>query len=77
MCYIKGTSYLFLTVGGIVLKSLKSLSDNSLLNQLNRLVKKEKDLTCEILLHLIEVENRKIYRSLGYSSMFVYGHAAK
>jgi hypothetical protein len=54
------------------LKSLKSLSDQSLLNSLNSLVKKEQDFTCEILLHLIEVENRKIYRSLGYSSMFVY-----
>jgi hypothetical protein len=58
------------------LKSLKSLSDRNLLNQLTSLVKKEKDLTCEILLHLIEVENRKVYRSLGYSSMFVYGHAS-
>ncbi len=64
-------------MGGPALKSLKSLSDNSLLNQLNHLVKREKDLTCEILIHLIEVENRKIYRTLGYSSMFVYGHAAK
>ncbi len=54
------------------MKSLKSLSDNSLLNRLNQLVKKEHNLTCEILLHLIEVENRKIYRSLGYSSLFVY-----
>ncbi len=54
------------------MKSLKSLSDNSLLNQLNKLVKQEQDLTCEILLHLIEVENRKVYRSLGFSSMFVY-----
>jgi hypothetical protein len=59
-------------LGGPALKSLKSLSDNSLLNQLNKLVKQEHDLTCEILLHLIEVENRRIYRSLGYSSMFVY-----
>ena len=59
------------------MKSLRSLSDNSLLNQLNKLVKQENDLTCEILLHLIEVENRKIYRSLGFSSMFVYGRASK
>ena len=59
------------------MKSLKSLSDNKLLNQLNHLVKQEHNLTLEILPHLIEVEDRRIYRSMGYSSMFVYGHASK
>jgi hypothetical protein len=59
-------------MGGIVLKSLRSLSNNDLLNSLNKLVKNEHDLTCEILLHIIEVENRGIHRGLGYSSMFVY-----
>jgi 5-methylcytosine-specific restriction endonuclease McrA len=52
--------------------SLKSLSDRQLLNRLSRLVKQEQKLTLEILPHLIEVENRKLYRKLGYSSMFVY-----
>ncbi len=54
------------------MKSLKTLSDKDLLNRVSKLVKQEHNLTLEILLHLIEVENRKIYRSLGYSSMFVY-----
>ena len=54
------------------MKSLKTLSNNELLNRLSKLVKQEHNLTLEILPHLIEVENRKIYRSLGYSSMFVY-----
>ena len=54
------------------MKSLRSLSNNDLLNRLNKLVRQERDLTCEILLHLIEVENRGIHRGLGYSSMFVY-----
>ena len=57
------------------MKSLKTLSDKELLNRVSKLVKQEHNLTLEILPHLIEVENRKIYRSLGYSSMFVYGHA--
>jgi hypothetical protein len=52
--------------------SLKSLSDKELLNRLSKLVKQEHNLTLEILPHLIELENRNIYRSLGYSSMFVY-----
>jgi 5-methylcytosine-specific restriction endonuclease McrA len=59
-------------MGGIVLKSLRNLSNNDLLNRLNNLVKQERDLTCEILLHIIEVENRGIHRGLGFSSMFVY-----
>lgn len=54
------------------MKSLKTLSDKELLNRLTKLVKHELDLTLDILLHLIEVENRRIYRSLGYRSMFVY-----
>ena len=54
------------------MRSLKTLSDKELLNQLTKLVKQELDLTLEILPHLIEVEHRKIYRSLGYRSMFVY-----
>ena len=52
--------------------SLKNLSDKELLGNLNKLLKQEHECTLNILLHLIEVENRKIYRSLGYSSMFVY-----
>jgi len=54
------------------MRSLKQLSDKELLNRLSKLVKKERDLTLEILDFIIEVENRKIYRQLGYSSMFVY-----
>ena len=54
------------------MRSLKTLSDKELLNQLTKLVKQELDLTLDILPHLIEVEKRKIYRSLGYRSMFVY-----
>ncbi len=54
------------------MKSLKNLYDKDLLNHLSKLVKKEHDLTLEILGHLIEVERRKIYRRLGYSSMYAY-----
>jgi hypothetical protein len=54
------------------MRSLKTLSNRELLNRLSKLVKQERNLTLEILPHLIEVENRKIHRSLGYSSMFVY-----
>ncbi len=54
------------------MRSLKGCSDRELLNRLLKLVKQEHNLTLEILPHLIEVENRKLYRGLGYSSLFVY-----
>ncbi len=54
------------------MRSFRRCSDKELLNRLAKLVKQEHTLTLEILPHLIEVENRKIYRALGYSSMFVY-----
>ena len=54
------------------MQSLKQLSDKELLGRLAKLVKQEHNLTLEILPHLIEVESRKIYRQLGYNSMFVY-----
>ena len=72
MCYITGTSQSFLTLGGPALKSLKSLSDNSLLNQLNCLVKQEHDLTLEILPHLLEVEDRGLHLRAGYPSLYKY-----
>jgi 5-methylcytosine-specific restriction endonuclease McrA len=63
---------MMLNDGRIAMDSLKALSDKELLNRTSKLVNQEQKLTFEILLHLIEVENRKIYRPLGYSSMFVY-----
>jgi hypothetical protein len=49
--------------GRYAMKSLKRLSDTHLLDRLHKLVHQEHDLTCEILLHLIEVEDRGVYRS--------------
>lgn len=54
------------------MRTLKSASDKELLNNLSKLVTQEREHTIEILLHIIEVENRKVYRALGYRSMFEY-----
>ena len=59
-------------MGGPALKSLKCLSDNSLLNQLNKLVKQEHKLALEILPHLLEVEDRRLHLKYGYSSLYKY-----
>ena len=51
---------------------LKALSDGNLVRQLKTLRKKEKATTIETLLHLTEVERRKLHTKAGYSSMFDY-----
>ena len=52
--------------------SLFGLSDRELLGRLKSLVEKERATTVEILLHLNEVERRKLCLSLGYPSLFEY-----
>ncbi len=51
---------------------LGTLSDKELLNRLETLVRKEHDVTLEILPRLLEVEQRKLYLELGYSSIYRY-----
>jgi len=51
---------------------VKNLSDKALLNRLETLVRKEHDVTLEILPHLLEVEQRKLSLGLGYPSIYRY-----
>jgi hypothetical protein len=51
---------------------LSGLSDRELLGRLKSLVEKERAVTIEILLHLNEVERRRLYLSQGYPSLFDY-----
>jgi hypothetical protein len=48
------------------------LGDKELVEILNVLVRKECDTTLEILIHLAELEERKLHLKLGYSSLFAY-----
>ncbi|MBF0360828.1 MAG: HNH endonuclease [Oligoflexia bacterium] len=52
--------------------SLKKLSKQQLLEATLSLVKKEKACTLELIAHLEEIEDRRLYAELGYSSMFAY-----
>ena len=52
--------------------ALNSLSDRALLAQIKRLRMREHLTTIEILLHLNEVERRRLHLKLGYSSLFDY-----
>jgi hypothetical protein len=52
--------------------SLRSLSDRVLLSRVKDLVSRERAVTLEILVHLIEVERRRLHLGLGFASMFDY-----
>ena len=50
----------------------KFVSDKELLLKTKKVVKEEKKLTLLVLEHLLEIEQRKLYVDLNYSSMFSY-----
>jgi hypothetical protein len=51
---------------------LKHLTDKSLLQEIKRLSSAERELTLKILHHLREIERRKLYCDLGFTSLFDY-----
>lgn len=51
---------------------IKKLSNKALTNTLEKLRSVERSTTLEILLYLIEIEDRKLHLELGYSSMFSF-----
>ncbi|MBC7467423.1 MAG: HNH endonuclease [Bdellovibrio sp.] len=51
---------------------LKKISNAELTLRLEKLVRSERKITHLILVHIIEVESRKIYAELGYDGMFSY-----
>ena len=53
-------------------ESLRSLSDNQLLTNTDVIATQHRQLTLKLLVHLIEIERRKLYLKLGYGSMFIY-----
>ena len=54
------------------LRSVASLSDHALLHRLAELVSQDRQTTVALLMHLGEVEARKLYLPAGFASMHVY-----
>jgi hypothetical protein len=52
--------------------SLRSLSDQEILSSIHELTCRERSLTRAVLLHLNEIERRRLHLKLGYASMFDY-----
>lgn len=51
---------------------LRNLSNAEVISRLESLVKSEKETTTEVIRHLAEVDRRRLYAELGYSSLFDY-----
>jgi len=51
---------------------MKNLSNSALIAQLRELVARERMLVSEVLHHLLEVEERKLFLEQGYSSLFAF-----
>ena len=54
------------------MNDVKDLSDRELVGNTEALRKREKEILFELLLHLGEIDERKLYREEGYSSFFCY-----
>ncbi len=52
--------------------SLRSLSDQQILSDIQKLTRRERSITLQVLLHFNEIERRRLHLKLGYSSMFDY-----
>ena len=52
--------------------NLNHLKDKDLLTQMRQLIQSERDLLVSILHHLREIERRRLFADLGYSSLFEY-----
>ena len=52
--------------------AIRTLKDQELLKQTQKLVSQERILTAEILNHLAEIQRRRLFADLGYSSLFAY-----
>ncbi|NUM88563.1 MAG: hypothetical protein HUU37_05090, partial [Bdellovibrionales bacterium] len=51
---------------------MQHLTDKALLEETENLVRKERQLLGVILRHLREIERRRLFSALGYSSLFTY-----
>ncbi|MBX9766475.1 MAG: hypothetical protein K2X47_04310, partial [Bdellovibrionales bacterium] len=55
---------------------LKSLKDEVLLANIKKLVAQEREILTSVLHHLREVERRRLFSSLGFSSLYSYAVGA-
>jgi hypothetical protein len=54
------------------MKNISNLSDHILLSDIKNLAGEERKITTLILQHLKEIDRRRLFASLGFSSLFEY-----
>jgi len=54
------------------MKDLSCISDTDLVHTLKSLIASERDVICEVICYLREVDTRRLYLELGYSSLFMF-----
>src|SRR4051812_6429989 len=52
--------------------NLKLLTDEVLLNETQRHINQEREILCQLLHHLREIEKRRLYSKLKYGSLYDY-----
>lgn len=52
--------------------SLTTKSDVTLLDEVQTLIRREKEIVCEVIEYLKEIENRKLHLARGFSSLFAF-----
>ncbi|MFS4459843.1 HNH endonuclease [Bdellovibrio sp. HCB2-146] len=54
------------------MENLKSVSNSDLISRMEKLVRTERKITHLVLLHIAEIEERRIYAELGFDGMYTY-----
>ncbi|WP_413613084.1 DUF222 domain-containing protein [Bdellovibrio sp. HCB-110] len=52
--------------------SLQNISNSELISRMEKLVRTERKITHLILLHILEIDERKLYAEMGFDSMYAY-----
>lgn len=52
--------------------SLQNISNSELISRMEKLVRTERKITHLVLLHVVEIEERKLYAEMGFDSMYSY-----
>jgi len=58
--------------GELVMKNIELIADKELLVKMSDLSGREQKTTAEVVLYLNQIDQRKLYREAGYSSLFTY-----
>ena len=68
---MKKPCYIAFLDGGMAM-NFKKISNQELISDFQKLVSSERKITHLVLLHILEIEQRRLYAEFGYESLFSY-----